>query len=160
MLDPDVQEIGVGVARSIKTGRYYAVQDFGRPHSAAISFKIHNTSDVPIKYDIDGQSLSVQPGYTITYERCRPPELRFQWPADATVTPDAKESVPPHFRRQTPYVRQIRDSAWLAISDRNQRPEKRIIVRSRVMPCSLQEMAMRGSIQEKRPLAKRIYPNG
>jgi hypothetical protein len=34
MLDPDVREIGVGVARSNKTGRYYAVEDFGRPLSA------------------------------------------------------------------------------------------------------------------------------
>jgi uncharacterized protein YkwD len=95
MLDPDVQEIGVGVAHSNKTGRYYAVQDFGRPHSAAITFKIQNQTDVPIKYAMDGQSLSVQPGYTITYERCRPPEVRFQWAADATVTPDAKEAYHP-----------------------------------------------------------------
>ena len=33
MLDPDLEEIGVGVAHSKETGRYYAVQDFGRPRS-------------------------------------------------------------------------------------------------------------------------------
>lgn len=95
MLDPDVQEIGVGVARSSKTGRYYAVQDFGRPHSAIITFKIHNPNDLPVKCTIDGQSFTAEPGYTITHERSRPPELRFQWPTDAVVTPTAKEVFHP-----------------------------------------------------------------
>ncbi len=31
MLAPEVTETGVAVARSGKTGRYYAVQMFGRP---------------------------------------------------------------------------------------------------------------------------------
>ena len=91
MLDPDVQEIGVGIARSNKTGRYYAVQDFGRPASAIIAFKIQNLTDVPVKYTIDGQLFTAESGYTITHDRSRPPELRFQWPADSIVTQSAKE---------------------------------------------------------------------
>src|SRR5579871_3700630 len=40
LLHPDVTEIGVAVARSKHTGRYYAVQDFGRPKSQEITFRI------------------------------------------------------------------------------------------------------------------------
>lgn len=78
MLDSDLEEIGIGVAHSTQTGRYYAVQDFGRPHSAAIVFKIANESDATIHYTVDGKSFTLDPQYTVTHQRCRPPELDFQ----------------------------------------------------------------------------------
>jgi hypothetical protein len=95
MLDPDVQDIGVGLARSSRTGRYYAVQDFGRPKSAAITFKVSNRTDAPVTYAIDGQTFSAGPGYTITYERSRPPELRFAWDDKAKVTEAARKVFRP-----------------------------------------------------------------
>ena len=95
MLDPDVQDIGVGLARSSRTGRYYAVQDFGRPKSAMITFKVSNRTDTPVAYTIDGQTFTASPGYTITYERCRPPELRFQWGDKANVTEAARKVFRP-----------------------------------------------------------------
>jgi uncharacterized protein YkwD len=95
LLDPDVSEIGVGLAHSDRTGRYYAVQNFGRPKSMAIVFKITNETDSPVKYTLDGKEFSLDPRYTITYEECRPPELRFQLsqgpdaksPKEATIRP-------------------------------------------------------------------------
>jgi len=90
MLDPDVQDIGVGLARSSRTGRYYAVQDFGRPKSAMITFKVSNHTDTTVTFSIDGQVLTASAGYTITYERSRPPELRFQWNEKANVTQAAR----------------------------------------------------------------------
>src|SRR5689334_15910645 len=36
MLDPDVTETGVAIARSTTSGKYYAVQMFGRPKSMTI----------------------------------------------------------------------------------------------------------------------------
>ena len=60
-------------------GRYYAVQDFGRPKSAVITFKVSDRTDTPVTYTIDGQTFAAGPGQTITYERSRPPELRFAW---------------------------------------------------------------------------------
>ena len=78
MLDPDLEEIGVGVAQSAQTGRYYAVQDFGRPHSAAIVFKITNESDATLHYTVDGKSFTLEPQFTVTHQRCRSPELDFQ----------------------------------------------------------------------------------
>jgi uncharacterized protein YkwD len=80
LLDPDVYDIGVGLAYSSRTGRYYAVQDFGRPKSKEIVFKITNSSDSLVKYTIDGKEFSIDPGYTITYEHCRPPQVRFPLP--------------------------------------------------------------------------------
>jgi uncharacterized protein YkwD len=78
MLDPDLEEIGVGLAHSARTGRYYAVQDFGRPHSSAIVFKITNESDATIHYTVDGKSFTLDPQFTVTHQRCRPPEVDFQ----------------------------------------------------------------------------------
>lgn len=77
LLDGDLEEIGVGVARSQRTGRYYAVQDFGRPKSRAVVFRISNESDSTIRYVVDGQSFSLDPHFTVTHTRCRPPELDF-----------------------------------------------------------------------------------
>jgi uncharacterized protein YkwD len=78
MLDGDLEDLGVGVARSQRTGRYYAVQDFGRPKEKAIVFRITNEADSPIHYTVDGQTLTLDPHYTATHTRCRPPELDFQ----------------------------------------------------------------------------------
>jgi uncharacterized protein YkwD len=85
MLDTDLDEIGVGVARSTKTGRYYAVQDFGRPQARAIVFRITNETDSTIQYTVDGKSFSLDPHYTVTHQRCRTPELDFQEARDTSA---------------------------------------------------------------------------
>ncbi len=78
LLNPDLTEIGVGVARSARTGRYYAVQDFGRPRSLEIAFKIANRTDSTVKYEVDGKDFDLEPGYVMTLHRCRPPKLQFK----------------------------------------------------------------------------------
>lgn len=80
LLDPDVSDIGIGIAYSSRTGRYYAVQDFGRPKSKAIVFKLTNDTDAPVKYTIAGKEFSIEPRYTVTYEECRPPEVQLTGP--------------------------------------------------------------------------------
>ena len=50
MLDPDVSQTGVAVARSEKTGYYYAVQMFGRPRSQAIEFQVSNRTEAEVAY--------------------------------------------------------------------------------------------------------------
>lgn len=82
LLDPDLYEFGVGVAHSKKTGRYYAVQDFGRPKSQAINFQIANESDTEVKYTLDGKDFTLPPRYIRTHERCRPATLTFHLPGD------------------------------------------------------------------------------
>jgi len=76
MLDPDVMDTGVGVARS-ETGKYYAVQMFGRPKTAEIAFDIANQAGVEVSLTVDGRPQNVPPDETMTFRRCRPAEVRF-----------------------------------------------------------------------------------
>ena len=95
MLDPDVGDIGVGVAHSAKSGRFYAAQDYGRPKSDRVIFKIANKTDAQVKYVLDGKGFTAEPGYTMTHESCRTPELRFEWPEGAEADAGAKEALRP-----------------------------------------------------------------
>lgn len=70
----------MGVAFSKSSGRYYAVQDFGRPKSDEITFKITNDSPVTVAYNVDGKDFSLKPRYTMTHFRCRPPTLKVRLP--------------------------------------------------------------------------------
>jgi len=80
MLDADVSETGVAVARSEETGYYYAVQMFGRPKSKAFEFKITNQSDAAVEYMIGDRAFQLPPGLIRTHQRCRPSEVTFRWP--------------------------------------------------------------------------------
>jgi uncharacterized protein YkwD len=84
MLDPDLDEIGVGVAYSPDTGRYYAVQDFGRPRSEQNVFALTNDTVSPVSYRVDGKDFTVQPRYTVTHTRCRPPTITVNLPGAST----------------------------------------------------------------------------
>jgi len=80
MLDADVTETGVAVARSEKTGYYYAVQEFGRPHALAIAFKVSNHADAMVEYTVGDQKFSLPPRYTRKHDQCRPQDVTFRWP--------------------------------------------------------------------------------
>lgn len=80
MLLPNVVDIGVGVARSDRTRRWYAVQLFGRPKSASIGFAIGNRADAAIRYELDGEAHALPPRVTRTHEGCFAGELRVLWP--------------------------------------------------------------------------------
>jgi len=71
MLDPDAMDTAVAVARSTRTGRYYAVQMFGRPRSATYSFQVANQSGSTGRYQFAGQEFELQPRSTRTHEHCR-----------------------------------------------------------------------------------------
>jgi uncharacterized protein YkwD len=75
MLDADVTETGVGVARSADTGLYYAVQLFGRPKSLRIEFRIANRAGEAVKYKVGEQEYELKPRMTMTHEVCRPEEV-------------------------------------------------------------------------------------
>jgi uncharacterized protein YkwD len=75
MLDPDVTDVGVAVARAEDTGYYYAVQDFGRPASKRIEFEIASESDDTARYTLGGQEFSLSPRHIRTHQICRPAEL-------------------------------------------------------------------------------------
>lgn len=90
MLDPDVTETGVGVARSEKTGYFYAVQMFGRPKSLALEFKVANQSTATVTYRIADHAFTLPPRYIRTHEQCRPTEVTFELPSGGKTV---KETV-------------------------------------------------------------------
>jgi len=90
MLDPDATETGVAVARSEKTGHYYAVQMFGRPKSAAIEFRVENRTGEAVTYTLGDREFSLKPRYTRTHTLCRPTKLTFAAIKDAPAkTPNS-----------------------------------------------------------------------
>jgi uncharacterized protein YkwD len=92
MLDPDVTETGVAIARSEKTGYYYAVQLFGRPKSKAIEFHIKNRTEAAVNYRIGEESFALEPGYTRTHLRCRPSDVILE---ASDKKPDSKQTSQP-----------------------------------------------------------------
>ena len=79
MLDPDLLEAGMAVAQSKESAKYYAVQVFGRPRSAAIEFSVANESEAKVEYRLDDENLSLEPQFTRTHQQCRASDLRFAW---------------------------------------------------------------------------------
>ena len=75
MLDPDMTEIGIGVAKSAASGKYYAVQVFARPISAMIDFQIKNDSGEAVEYQVGDDRYTLEPRYTQTHQLCRSERL-------------------------------------------------------------------------------------
>lgn len=93
LLAPDITELGVAIARSARTGRYYGVQLFGRPRSQSVEFTIRNAADVPLRYELDGETQSLPVRAAVRHLLCRRARLVFQWPGsqpDTTVEAETR----------------------------------------------------------------------
>lgn len=80
LLSPDATDIGVGLARSPGSGRYYAVQMFGRPARLLLKFSLSNRSRVAVSYQLDDKRFALPPGMTRTHEQCTAPALSVSLP--------------------------------------------------------------------------------
>lgn len=80
MLLPQVVDIGVGIARSARTQRYYAVQMFGRPTSASSRFEIANRADAAVRYELDGKAFTLLPRVSRAHQGCFSGPLKVLWP--------------------------------------------------------------------------------
>ena len=80
MLLPQVVDIGVGIARSDRTQRYFGVQMFGRPKSESTRFEIANRSEAAVRYELDKQAFTLPPRVTRTHQGCFSGTLRVMWP--------------------------------------------------------------------------------
>jgi uncharacterized protein YkwD len=94
MLDPDLDETGIGIAYSRKSEKYYAVQDFGRPRSKEIRFEITNESPITVSYRIDQKTFDVPPRSTMTHQVCRSPKIVFEPPPKGVSFAFAKSERP------------------------------------------------------------------
>src|SRR5262249_31422403 len=92
MLDPDVTQTGAAVARSEKTGYYFAVQVFSRPKSQAVEFKVENRSSATVTYRIGEKEFSLPPRYTRTHEQGRPTEVAFELTAGGKAAPESRKA--------------------------------------------------------------------
>jgi uncharacterized protein YkwD len=86
MLDDAATETGVAVARSARSGRYYAVQMFGRPNSLRRRFSVANHSTQTLSYELGGKSYPLPPRMTRTHEECRAEPLSLHLPGEAHPT--------------------------------------------------------------------------
>lgn len=77
-LDADALHTGVGIAKSRRSGRHYAVQLFARPQAQALSFAITNRTREPVQYRFGDQARSLPPGVTHRHNSCRQGLLELQ----------------------------------------------------------------------------------
>jgi len=77
LLDPDVTETGLAIARSSRTSRYYAVQMFGRPRTLEVVFAIRSRMGRAIEYHLNEKTHPLPAGTTVTHRQCRPARLLF-----------------------------------------------------------------------------------
>jgi hypothetical protein len=114
MLDPDVRDIGVGIAKA-SDGKYYAVQVFGRPKSEATTFYLQNRSSATIHYTVDDQAYDLKPNTRLRYTRGRPPEVRI-------TLPGQKEPVMLNPKNEAEYVVKPAKGGKLEVSGPKDRP--------------------------------------
>ena len=80
MLQPDVTEIGVGVAQAARSGEYYAVQMLARPLSQTVKFRVTNGTAQIIRYQYRGRGVEITPKQVRAHASCVAGELTFEWP--------------------------------------------------------------------------------
>lgn len=81
LLSEPATETGLGIARSEKTGAYFAVHLFARPKSKAIRFQVTNNSTESARYSLktsrgEIREYSVPPNASGIHEECIPPQLK------------------------------------------------------------------------------------
>ncbi len=77
MVEPNVTEIAVAVAKAPGEEKYLSVQLFGRPISQRYEFTVSNASEVPVAYSFAGRPFTVEQRRIITHTECVPGTLSF-----------------------------------------------------------------------------------
>jgi uncharacterized protein YkwD len=85
LLDAAATETGVAVARSAASGRYYAVQMFGRPAALKQRFEIGNRSHREVRYRLGAAGYALEPGATRRHEQCIAQPLTVSVPGQAPI---------------------------------------------------------------------------
>jgi uncharacterized protein YkwD len=85
MLEAAATDTAVAVARSDRSGRYYAVQMFGRPKSERIEFRITNAAPQTVRYHLADQEYSLGPRETRIHWLCGPDDLTLHAAAGASA---------------------------------------------------------------------------
>jgi uncharacterized protein YkwD len=78
---------GVAIARSDRSGRYYAVQMFGRPKAERVEFRIANAAPRAVKYRVGQQDYSLGPREARIHWLCGPEDLTLAGAHGAKLRP-------------------------------------------------------------------------
>jgi uncharacterized protein YkwD len=96
LLDAAAVQIGVGVAAAPdEPGRYYAVQEFGRPASMSFSFKVANRTGQAATYRLGARTVRIGPYSVITHTTCASEPLVLAASAPVRPAPGAVYLVRP-----------------------------------------------------------------
>lgn len=79
MLDAEATEIGVAIAHSRETDRYYGVQMFGRPRSLRVRFQVKNDSGDSLAYRVGEREFSLEGRSVRTHEICLAERLTYRF---------------------------------------------------------------------------------
>jgi uncharacterized protein YkwD len=96
LLQPFVTDLGVAVSHSARSGRYYAVQMFGRPRSRALEFRVTNGSRRAVDYRIGAKSWALGAGQARIHTLCTPEEVSFPGAENGkgrTIRPSGGENL-------------------------------------------------------------------
>jgi len=77
MLEPAATDIAAAVAHSARSGRYYAVQMFGRPRAQSVEFSVANVARSAVRYRVGEQGYALGPGQGRSHTVCAPQEVTF-----------------------------------------------------------------------------------
>lgn len=77
MLDARVTDTAVAIAQGERNGYYYAVQMFGLPRSANVSFSVRNESQATVTYRVGTQRFTLPRNSVRTHETCSGEKLAF-----------------------------------------------------------------------------------
>ncbi|WP_437203456.1 CAP domain-containing protein [Planctomicrobium sp. SH664] len=117
MLQPDVTEIGVGVAQSRETGIYFGVQLFARPKSAMVEFQVANDSPHDIRYRAGDEEFTLPPRFRRTHAFCKEVQLTL-----VTESPAPAEPLTPHTGERFRVEETINGLVLLLLKDEIKRP--------------------------------------
>lgn len=79
LLEPNVTEVGVGVALvPYQYPKYVTVQVFARPRAEAIEFQISNSLPNKVTYSFAGKTQTIEPSYAVTHTSCTPGPILFE----------------------------------------------------------------------------------
>jgi uncharacterized protein YkwD len=87
LLDADVKDVGIAIGFAPSSGRYYVVQNFGRPKSSAMRFQVTNQTTDTLHYRVKvtgrggppEDEIELPPRATMVHESCRPAKLDWSW---------------------------------------------------------------------------------
>ncbi len=77
MLEPAATDTAAAAARSPRTGRYYAVQMFGRPRAQSVEFTVANLAKTGVRYRVGDEGYALGPGQGRTHTVCAAEEVTF-----------------------------------------------------------------------------------